>query len=423
LNDIVFMKVNQIQILIILGIISILGIMSVQVYLLKTTHELKEQQFNENIYSALHNVVDKMSPESVSNEDIINQLTSDYFVVNVNDVIDANVLEYYLSNEFQKLQLELNFEYGIYDCKSDQMMYGCYVNNQHNKEVLQSTDLETYNEYIYYFGVKFPTKSSYIWNEMRMSIFFTSILFFTIILFGYALFFILQQKRRSELQTDFINNMTHEFKTPIASIGLASEVLIKNEYIKEDKRLLNYSKIIKEQNERLNLQVEKVLQLAKDQNNLLELKKEELDISNLITTVVRSSGLNYEKLGGFIELNMPDEKVMVTADRLHLTNILHNILDNSLKYSTEQPIVAINLYQANNKVYLRIKDNGIGIDKKYQSQIFDKFYRVPTGNVHTVKGFGLGLFYVKKVIDQHGWKLSIHSEKNKGTEFTIKMKK
>lgn len=417
------MKVNQIQILIILGIISILGIMSVQVYLLKTTHQLKEQQFNENIFAALHNVVDKMSPESVSNEDIINQLSSDYFVVNVNDVIDANVLEYYLSNEFKKLHLDLNFEYGIYDCKSDKMMYGCYVNNQQNKEVLQSTNLETYNEYIYYFGVKFPTKSSYIWSKMRMSVFFTSILFFTIILFGYALFFILQQKRRSELQTDFINNMTHEFKTPIASIGLASDVLIKSDNIKDDKRLLNYSKIIKEQNERLNLQVEKVLQLAKDQNNLLDLNKEELNISELITTVVRSSVLNYEKLAGAIEFDIPEEAIIIKADKLHLTNILHNILDNSLKYCTEKPIVNINLFQKNNTIYLTIKDNGIGINKKHQSQIFDKFFRVPTGNVHTVKGFGLGLFYVKRVIDQHGWKLSIVSEENKGTEFTIKMRK
>tara|TARA_B110000908_G_C10238155_1_gene444558 strand:+ start:206 stop:1459 length:1254 start_codon:yes stop_codon:yes gene_type:complete len=417
------MKVNQIQILIILGLISILGIISVQVYLLKTTHQLKEQQFNENIYLALHNVVDKMSPKSVSNEDIINQLSSDYFVVNINDVIDANVLEYYLSNEFQKLHLDLNFEYGIYDCKSDQMMYGCYVNNQQNKKTLQSTNLETYNQYIYYFGVKFPTKSSYIWNEMRMSIFFTSILFFTILLFGYALFFITQQKRRSELQTDFINNMTHEFKTPIASISLASEVLMKNEHIKEDKRLLNYSKIIKEQNERLNLQVEKVLQLAKDQNNLLELKKEELDFFSLLNTVVRSSILNYEKLGGSIKLIIPKENITINADKLHLTNIIHNILDNSLKYCTKKPIVTIDLYQEHNKVYLKIKDNGIGIDKKYQSQIFDKFFRVPTGNVHTVKGFGLGLFYVKRVIDQHGWKLNIDSKENVGTLFTIKIRK
>lgn len=416
------MKVNQIQILIILGIISIIGIMSVQVYLLKTTHELKEQQFNENIFAALHNVVDKMSPESVSNEDIINQLTTDYFVVNVNDVIDANVLEYYLSNEFKKLNLDLSFEYGIYDCKSDQMMYGCYVNIQDDNQILQNTNLETYDEYIYYFGVKFPTKSSYIWSKMRMSVFFTSILFFTIILFGYALYFIIKQKRRSELQTDFINNMTHEFKTPIASIGLASDVLMKNENIKNDTRLANYTKIIKEQNERLNLQVEKVLQLAKDQNNLLELKKESLNLSELLTTVVRSSKLNYEKLGGTINLNLPEEKITIHADKMHLTNIIHNILDNSLKYCTEKPIVEINLQQKNNKIYLDIKDNGIGIDKKYQSQIFDKFFRVPTGNVHTVKGFGLGLFYVKRVIDQHNWKLEIDSEENKGTTFTIKMK-
>ena len=159
------------------------------------------------------------------------------------------------------------------------------------------------------------------------------------------------------------------------------------------------------------------------ENNLLELKKEELDFSSLLNTVVRSSILNYEKLGGSIKLVIPKENITINADKLHLTNIIHNILDNSLKYCTKKPIVSIDLYQENNKVYLKIKDNGIGIDKKHQSQIFDKFFRVPTGNVHTVKGFGLGLFYVKRVIDQHGWKLSINSKENVGTVFTIKIRK
>ena len=271
------MNFNKIQLVIIFGIISIIGIISVQVYWLKKTYELKEQQFNETIITALHNVVEKMSPESVSNENIITQLSSDYFVVNVNDHINANVLDYYLQNEFQKLQINLDFEYGIYDCGSDQMMYGCYVNLENDAKIEPSSNLETYNEFIYYFGVKFPTKSSYVISNMRLSIFFSLVLFLAIIFFGYALYIILQQKRRSELQTDFINNMTHEFKTPIASIGLASEVLLKNDFIKKDKRLFSFTKIIKEQNQRLNLQVEKVLQLAKNKGDFLELKLEEFN--------------------------------------------------------------------------------------------------------------------------------------------------
>ena len=416
------MKISKIRLVIIFGIISIIGIIAVQFYWLQKTYELKEQQFNETILTALHNVVEKMSPESIGNENIINQLKSDYFVVNVNDIIDANVLDYYLTNEFDKLQLNLDFEYGIYDCKSDKMVYGCYVKNQHDIKVKPSSNLETYNEFIYYFGVKFPTKSSYVLSNMRLSILFSLVLFVAIIIFGYALFFILQQKRRSELQTDFINNMTHEFKTPIASIGLASDVLLKNKFIKEDKRLYNFTKIIKEQNERLNLQVEKVLQLAKNQNNFLGLKKEQLNLKELLDHVVRSSKLNYEKKNGSIIYTYNSKNIFVNADKLHLTNILYNILDNSLKYCKKKPLVNIDLIEDNKVVILRIKDNGIGIKSKYLTQIFDKFFRVPTGNLHNVKGFGLGLFYVKKVIDQHAWKINIESKENEGTLITIKIK-
>ncbi len=416
------MKISQLRLIILLGIVSILGIITVQVYWLTKTFELKEKQFNETIHTALLNVVEKMSPESISNENIINQLSSDYFVVNVNDIINANVLDYYLSNEFKKLQLNLDFEYAIYDCKSDKMMYGCYVNVLDHSDEKQSTELLTYDEYIYYFGVKFPTKSSYVLSNMRASIYLSSILFLAIIFFGYALYFIIQQKRRSELQTDFINNMTHEFKTPIASIALASDVLLKSEAIKNDTRLTNFSKIIKEQSERLNLQVEKVLQLAKDQNNLLELNLEKINLNQLLETITRSCLPNFEKLNGNIILKIPNKAFYIEADRLHLTNILHNILDNSLKYCTTKPLVNISFNEKNKHVSLKIKDNGIGIDKKYLTQIFDKFYRVPTGDIHNVKGFGLGLFYVKKVIDQHNWKIKINSEIGKGTEIKIEIK-
>lgn len=416
------MKTDKIRLVIILGILSILGIIAVQVFWLKKSYEVKEQQYNETIHKALLNVVEKMSPESISNEDIINQLSPDYFVVNVNDVIDANVLDYYLTNEFSKLQLFLDFEYAIYDCSSDKMMYGTYVNvSDHSLEV-PTTELQTYDEYIYYFGVKFPTKSSYVISNMRTSIFFALVLFFAIAFFGYTLYIILLQKRRSELQTDFINNMTHEFKTPIASITLAADVLLKSKEITENKRLENFSKIIKEQGERLNLQVEKVLQLAKDQDNILELKLETFNLNKVLESVTRSSLPNFEKAGGTIHYFENSTDILIKADKLHLTNILHNILDNSLKYCEKAPEVQIDLMKTNKLLEIKIKDNGIGIDKKFQSQIFDKFFRVPTGNVHNVKGFGLGLFYVKKVIDQHAWKLKINSEEGKGTEILIILK-
>lgn len=419
------MKNSQIRLVLVLGIVAIMGIISVQVYWLRKAFDVKERQFNETIHIALQNVAENVSTHydgSLSNEDVVVQVSSDYFVVNINDVIDANVLEYYLSNEFRKLQIDLDFEYAIYDCGTGQMVYGKYVSFETGKSVERvSTRLPNYDEYFYYFGVKFPTKASYVLSNIRLSLFFSVILGLAVAFFGYAMYVILNQKRLSELQTDFINNMTHEFKTPIASISLSAEVLTKNEKIKDDGRLLNYVKIIREQTERLNNQVENVLQIAKVQQNQLELSKEKLDLCSLLEKVRRSALVSYEKNGGTIELVCLDSGIEIDADKHHLTNILFNVLDNSLKYNVNVPNSKIELKKVGRKIALSIEDNGIGIDKKHLKHIFERFYRVPTGNVHDVKGFGLGLFYVKKIVDLHGWKIKIISEPNKGTKTIIEI--
>lgn len=417
------MKNNQIRIVIILGVVAILGIISAQVYWLQKAYDVKERQFSETIHTALLNVAENVAADNdgnLSNENIINQLSSDYFVVNINDVIDANTLEYYLSNEFQKLKIDLDFEYAIYDCRSDKMVYGNYVELEEGKKRIEETkNLPTYDEFDYYFGVYLPTKSGFVINNIKLSVFFSLILLLALVFFTYAIYVILKQKRLSELQTDFINNMTHEFKTPIASISLSSEAMLKNEVIKSNERLNNYTKIINEQATRLNGQVEKVLQIAQLQNNELDLKKEDLDLVKVINDVLRSARLNYDKNNGHIEFVCDEEEVLITADKMHLTNILYNLLDNSLKYNNEEPEVVVNLVKKKNHYLLSIKDNGIGIEEKYLNQLFNKFFRVPTGNVHNVKGFGIGLFYVKQVIDKHMWRIKIESEINKGTEVKI----
>lgn len=419
------MKNSQIRLVLVLGILSIFGIISVQIYWLRKAFDVKERQFNETIHIALQNVAENVSSHydgSLSNEDVVMQISSDYFVVNINDIIDANVLEYYLSNEFNKLKIELDYEYAIYDCGSDKMVYGNYVSYETGDKLKSpSTNLPTYDNYFYYFGVKFPTKKSYVISNIRLSLFFSIILAFALLFFGYAMYVILNQKRLSELQTDFINNMTHEFKTPIASISLSSEVLMKNDKIKEDARLLNYIKIIKEQTERLNNQVENVLQIAKVQQNELELNKEKLNLIELINTVKRSAEISYEKKDGSIEFTHEDENIEISADKHHLTNILFNILDNSLKYNTNVPKAVISVEKRNKKIVLQIADNGIGIDKKHIKHLFERFYRVPTGNVHNVKGFGLGLYYVKSITDLHGWNIFVESIVNQGTKITIEI--
>ena len=232
---------------------------------------------------------------------------------------------------------------------------------------------------------------------------------------------ILRQKRLSEMQKDFINNMTHEFKTPISTIGISADVFLNNPKIKEDPRLSQYAGILKEQNQRLNKQVEKILQLAKIERDGLKLKQEELNLTDLIKNIVDSVSIRLEEHQGKIHLLNFKETTAIKADKFHFTNTLYNLLDNAIKYCKTQPNITIQVENRLKHILLSIQDNGIGITKDNLHKVFDKFYRIPTGNVHNVKGFGLGLYYVKEVVNAHGWDVNIESTAGKGTKVILKI--
>ena len=224
------------------------------------------------------------------------------------------------------------------------------------------------------------------------------------------------------MQKDFINNMTHEFKTPISTIKISSDVFLNNKEIQENKRLFQYAKIIKEQNERLNNQVEKVLQLARIERDNFKLNKEEVDLHEILTQIMKSVEVNVNEQNGELTADFRAKNRTFLADKFHLTNIIHNILDNAMKYCKDAPQIAIETEDIHRGICLKISDKGIGIQKEYLPKIFNKFYRVPTGDVHNVKGFGLGLFYIKNICEAHGWKLELESEENEGTVVSIYFK-
>jgi len=239
----------------------------------------------------------------------------------------------------------------------------------------------------------------------------------------YALTIILRQKRLFELQKDFINNMTHEFKTPISTILIASEALLQDEQIKGEKNLNNYSQIIKKQNERLNRQVEKVLQIAEIEKGSIELKKEEISLHECIISIINSIDLQLKKSGGSIKTNLVAKDDTIKCDKLHLTNILYNIIDNTLKYTSSKPKIIIETSETERFLCLKVSDNGIGISKEHINEVKKKFYRVPTGRIHNVKGFGLGLYYVNQVCDAHQWHWEIKSKIGEGTSVLFEIKR
>ena len=223
------MKRNTIRLTIILGIISIIGIIVIQVYLLQRNFSLKERQLNQSIQIALRNVAEILSEYNntvLPYENVVYQYSSNYYLVNVNDIIDAELLEYYLIKELNKININLDFEYGIYDCYTDEMVYGNYINLSDNNQVQKTKkNLPKYDKYVYYFGVYFPERQKYVFSDFVIWYILTAVLLIVIIFFGYSQFVIMKQKQLSEIQKDFIDNLTHEFKTPITSLKLSAEVL------------------------------------------------------------------------------------------------------------------------------------------------------------------------------------------------------
>ena len=414
---------NTIRYIVLLGAISIAGIILIQIYWVRKAFDLKEKQFNQTIQIALRNVADKMAQYgqfSLPSTELINQISTDYYAVNLNNTIDGKTLEYYLINEFGKMGINTDFEYGIYDCSSDKMVYGNYISAKGVVENKPIAALPKMDKLTYYFVIYFPERSSYITSKMDNWIFTSFILLFVIVFFSYALFIILRQRRLSEVQKDFINNMTHEFKTPISTIAIASETISQPSIISTPERLFTYSGIIHEEAARLNMQVERVLQTVKAERKEFQLNKEKIDLHELLKSVTESFSVplgNNQK--GEITLNLNASNYFIIADKHHLTNVIFNLLDNAVKYSNHTPAITVTTTNEGGKLLLSVSDNGIGIKKEHLKKIFDKFFRVPSGNIHNVKGFGLGLSYVKSIAKLHRWKIKAISEPGKGSTFTL----
>jgi len=420
------MKNRAIRNIAILGSIAIAGIISVQIYWISQALNLQQKQFQEDVFISLKRVAERISEYNQMDfpvENPVKQISSDYYIVNIREAIDANILELYLRNEFGDMNIQTDYEYAIYDCFSERMVYGEYVSFKEDQSKISVGDLPKYDEFIYYFGVNFPKQTSYLMAGNKLWIFFSFLLLLTVLFFVYALTIILRQKRLSELQKDFINNMTHEFKTPISTIHIASEALLHDDKIQGEKSLENYTQIIKEQNERLNKQVEKVLQIAEIERGEIDLKLEEISLHERINSIVKSIELKLQKNGGSISMDLLAKDDIMDCDRLHLTNILYNIIDNAIKYTGENTSINIQTTELEGFLHLKISDNGIGIPQEHLQNVKKKFFRVPKGMVHDVKGFGLGLFYVDQICNAHNWKWDIDSKLGEGTSILLKFKR
>lgn len=420
------MQRQTIRRLVIPATLSIIGIIITQIYWVSSAFDLKEKQLDQRIHIALQAVAEQIAAYNKSTlpiADVVNQVASDYFIVNVNDVIDVNILELYLKREFGRMNLQLDFEYAIYDCTTDKMMYGSYISSSstNSENRVTARELPKYDKFIYYFGVSFPQKKRYLLYDMRLWAFSSLLILALVLFFAYALYVILAQRKLAEIQKDFVDNMTHEFQTPISTIHIAADVLLNPDIVKQPERLTRYAQIIKKETQRLQKQVESVLQASRAERIGLTLQKETVNLNELAQETVNHFRLQLKEKGiqADISTRFPPVPVMITADSSHLTNLIINLLDNAVKYGGTHPEICLQVKTDNRQAVLSIADNGPGIPEKYRNKIFDKFYRIPTGNLHNVKGFGLGLHYVRNIVRAHGWQINLQCPPQGGSIFEI----
>jgi two-component system phosphate regulon sensor histidine kinase PhoR len=415
------MNRRTIRIVIALATVSIVGLFTTQLYWMDKAFDLREREFNDRVHIALRSVAEEIMILTKDSSDVppVRQLASNYFIVSTNDTLHPYLLESLLDAEFRSMNLLVNFEYSIYDCFTDSLVYGgMVILTDEPTFPIERPIVPKWERDSHYFAIYFPDKDGYLVNQMSIWLFSSGMLLVVIVFFAYTLWVILKQKRLSEIKNDFINNMTHEFKTPISTITASAEMLRSGNLDNDSDKRHRYYKMIADESNRLKLQVEKVLQMAQFDTNEIDLNLQQADIHQLIGKAANSVQILLEERKGVLEFRFEAKRTMMKVDELHFTNIIRNLLDNAIKYCNQTPHIVISTADLTNGISISVKDNGIGIGQAQTGQVFEKFYRVPTGNIHNVKGFGLGLYYVQSLVKAHRGTVSVSSD-GSGSTFVI----
>ena len=406
--------------------IALIGLMGIQIYWIRNASSVREANFRSSVNEVMAKVVLKIERLEKKKAIELNQYVG---MLNFNrhlpysSFLTREMLDSLISIELNIRGIDTRFEFGIF--KPEGLEYLIEKSSNYRKELIEKgyakilfqTDIYTSPEYLLFY---FPHEKQFLLTELWGMLLISIILIIVIVYsFTYSISTIFRQKRLSEMKNDFINNMTHEFKTPISTISLACEALSDKELRGSGEFLDSYLSMIREENKRLAGMAEKILQTAVIEKGQLKMKREKIDLHEIITDVIKNLRIQVEIKDGEIKRRFKATNSQIEGDKVHVTNLVYNLLDNANKYSPKKPQIRIITENANNGILMTIEDNGIGIGKNEQKKIFDKLYRVPTGNIHEVRGFGLGLNYVKAIVEEHHGKISLESEVNKGSKFKV----
>lgn len=413
------MKKKTLNAIILTGIFSILLLFIVQFFWAQNIVNLEKKHFNHKVKIGLLNAGYKLKiihHSKIDKVHLVKQLNENSFVVEVQDIVNPTTIDSLLQQEFKVQQLYSPYKIAIYDCFTDSVIYSHSGSEAESSVAAEEYgvdwDINSYN-----FGVIFPKVNSF---EKYLGVGLTSgiVILGIVGFFIYVVIMFMKQKKLDDMKTDFINNMTHELKTPISTISLSSNVINQPDIIHQPERLKRYTQIIAQENERLKTQVERVLQLAFFEEKNFQLNFQPIDVKDLISKSFQPFQLILQEKDGKLEVY--GKNLTAEVDEQHLGNTLSNLLDNAIKYSGEKkPDISLEVSKKANRLSILIKDKGIGMEKEELNNIFKKFYRAPTGNIHNVKGFGIGLSYVNQIIKMHNGTIQVSSKKNKGTTFEI----
>ena len=355
--------------------------------------------------------------------DLFDDMFSNRYALQISAEETRNTLDSLLGNELLSHGIKTEYEFGVFNPVINSLTSektGKYSNNLLQSPYFFSlfpNDIFLNPDYLVLY---FPQQKRYIFSQMNAMLATSSMLILIIISsFAFTIFTVIRQKKLSIMKNDFINNMTHELKTPISTISLACQALSDRDVQKSEDLYQSYINVIDEENKRLGLMTEKVLQTALIEKGKVRLNKTGIDVHELITDTIRKIGLQVEARGGDIGTNLDASYSFLKADKVHLANVFFNLLDNANKYTPLNPRILVSTENSSHGILVHVEDNGIGISRANQKKIFDNLYRISTGNIHDVKGFGLGLSYVKAIVEQHGGWVSVNSEPRKGSRFTV----
>jgi two-component system phosphate regulon sensor histidine kinase PhoR len=458
------------NIILIIGLIvvAIVGVILLQLDMIRTGMQINEERYDKAVQTALNHVAAELEDNEAREIDLIHngftsgnlnravkspsllggggvqlrltdgqpysyrlELQAQFANRPLHERDNRNFLDKKLQQEFENAALTGNLEYGVYDNRRHQFVIRngrrlseTGADTTRHLDLLHSAYrvslFDEQDETPGYLMAYSPEKKSVIFNSIGGNL-LASLLFVSIILgcFIYTIYVILRQKKLSEMKTDFINNMTHEFKTPIATISLATDSINSPRIAGNPDKVRRFATIIKQENKRMNDQVEKVLQMAKLDKSKLNLNLTAVDLHEVITSAVEYISLQVEPRGGTVTTALAASPAIVEGDYTHISSLINNLLDNANKYSAEKPKIIVSTRNVNKGVEVTVKDHGIGMSREARKNIFDRFYRVHTGDRHDVKGFGLGLSYVKTIIEVHGGTINVKSELGKGSSFIV----